>query len=44
MGAINNVIPFTLIAYGQVTITGGMASIINANTFSFGAIWQLHLE
>ena len=38
MGAINNVIPFTLIAYGQVTITGGMASIINANTAFFGVL------
>ena len=27
-----------LIAYGQVTITGGMASIINANTAFFGVL------
>ena len=32
MGFLNNAIPFTFIAYGQVSITGGMASIINANT------------
>ena len=38
MGVINNIIPFTLIAYGQVTITGGMASIINANTAFFGVL------
>ena len=38
MGALNNAIPFVLIAYGQVTITGGMASIINANTAFFGVL------
>ena len=38
MGALNNAIPFMLIAYGQVTITGGMASIINANTAFFGVL------
>ena len=32
MGALNNVIPFTLIAYGQQFVTGGLASIVNANT------------
>ena len=38
MGLLNNAIPFTFIAYGQLTITGGMASIINANTAFFGVI------
>lgn len=38
MGLLNNAIPFSLIAYGQLTITGGMASIINANTAFFGVI------
>ena len=38
MGLLNNVIPFSLISYGQVFITGGMASIINANTAFFGVI------
>jgi len=32
MGCLNNVIPFTLIAFGQQYVTGGLASIINANT------------
>ena len=32
MGGLNNVIPFTLIAYGQQFVTGGLASIVNANT------------
>ena len=38
MGFLNNAIPFSLIAYGQLSITGGMASIINANTAFFGVI------
>ena len=38
MGILNNVIPFSLISYGQVFITGGMASIVNANTAFFGVI------
>jgi len=32
MGLLNNVIPFSLIAIGQQTTTGGLASILNANT------------
>jgi len=32
MGLLNNVLPFLLIAYGQQSITGGLASILNANT------------
>ena len=35
MGLLNNVIPFLLIAYAQKTITGGLASILNANTSFF---------
>jgi len=38
MGVLNNAIPFSFIAYGQLSITGGMASIINANTAFFGVI------
>lgn len=38
MGLLNNVIPFCLIAYGQKFVTGGMASIINANTAFMGVI------
>lgn len=32
MGVLNNVIPFSLIVYGQTTITAGLASILNATT------------
>ena len=32
MAMLNNVLPFLLIAYGQQTVTGGLASILNANT------------
>ena len=32
MGLLNNILPFLLIAYGQQSITGGLASILNANT------------
>ena len=32
MGLLNNIFPFLLIAYGQQSITGGLASILNANT------------
>ena len=32
MSVINNVIPFSLIVWGQQTITGGLAAIINAST------------
>ena len=32
MGALNNVIPFTLIFWGQVHIESGLASILNATT------------
>lgn len=32
MALLNNVVPFLMIAYGQQTTTGGLASILNANT------------
>ena len=32
MAILNNIIPFTLIAWGQQTISGGLAAIINSNT------------
>lgn len=32
MGLINNIIPFSLIAWGQTRIPGGQASILNATT------------
>ena len=32
MGMLNNVFPFLLITYGQQTVSGGLASILNANT------------
>lgn len=32
LGLINNVVPFSLFAWGQTHITGGLASIINATT------------
>ena len=32
MAILNNVLPFLLIVYGQQTVTGGLASILNANT------------
>ncbi len=38
MGALNNVIPFSLIVWGQTHITGGTASILNATTAVFGAV------
>ena len=36
MGFLNNVIPFSLIAWGQLTIETGLASILNATTAIFG--------
>jgi drug/metabolite transporter (DMT)-like permease len=32
MGALNNLVPFSLIVWGQVTIDSGLASILNATT------------
>lgn len=38
MGLLNNVIPFGLIAWGQLHIETGLASILNAATAIFGVI------
>lgn len=38
MGVLNNVVPFTLIAWGQSHITSGVASILNATTPLFGVL------
>ena len=38
MGVINNFLPFNFIAFGQLFVTGGMASILNANTAFMGVI------
>lgn len=32
MGLLNNVVPMTLIVYGQTTISSGLASVLNATT------------
>ena len=38
MGVLNNFSPFIFIAFGQLHVTGGMASIVNANTAFMGVI------
>ena len=38
MGALNNVIPFSLIVWGQKYLEGGLASILNGMTAMFGAV------
>ncbi len=38
MGGLNNVIPFSLIFWGQTQIEGGLASILNGTTAMFGAV------
>ena len=38
MGILNNFLPFNFIAFGQLHVTGGMASIVNANTAFMGVI------
>ncbi len=40
MSVFNNVIPFTAIVYGQHYITAGLASVINATTPLFGAMFM----
>ncbi|MDQ2744514.1 MAG: DMT family transporter, partial [Chloroflexota bacterium] len=35
MGLLNNVIPFSLIAFGETRISSGVASILNATTPMF---------
>jgi len=42
LGVLNNVIPFCMIVWGQSSITGGMASILNATT-PFFAVIAAHL-
>ena len=38
MGILNNVIPFSLMAWGQLHIESGLTSILNASTAIFGVI------
>lgn len=38
MGALNNIIPFSLIAWGQTHIESGLASILNATTPIFSVV------
>lgn len=38
MGVLNNVIPFSLIAWGQIYIDSGLAAILNSTTPLFGII------
>jgi drug/metabolite transporter (DMT)-like permease len=38
MGALNNLIPFSLIFWGQTRITGGLAAIVNATTPLFTVV------
>ncbi|MEZ5931576.1 MAG: DMT family transporter [Alphaproteobacteria bacterium] len=38
MGTLNNLIPFSLIVWGQIQITSGLASILNATTPLFAVI------
>lgn len=38
MGCLNNVIPFTLMAWGQLHIETGLTSILNATTAIFGVL------
>jgi drug/metabolite transporter (DMT)-like permease len=38
LGLLNNVIPFTLIAWGQHRIPSGLAAVLNATTPLFGAL------
>ncbi|MBV1705738.1 MAG: DMT family transporter [Hyphomicrobiales bacterium] len=38
MGLLNNVIPFSLIVFGEMRISSGLASILNATTPIFGVL------
>ena len=38
MGALNNVLPFSLIVWGQVSIDGGLAAVLNATTPLFSLL------
>ena len=42
MGLLNNVIPFTLMAWGQQFIETGLTSIFNAATAVFGVLGRGH--
>ncbi len=41
MGLLNNVVPFTLIVWGQTHIASGVASILNATTPLFAVIARI---
>ncbi|MCW6508490.1 DMT family transporter [Lichenifustis flavocetrariae] len=38
MGLLNNVIPFTLIVFGETRISSGLAAVLNATTPVFGVV------
>lgn len=38
MGVLNNALPFSLIAWGQLSIESGLAAILNASTAIFGVL------
>ncbi|QFT46916.1 putative DMT superfamily transporter inner membrane protein [Roseivivax sp. THAF40] len=38
MGGLNNILPFTLMAWGQLHVTTGLTSILNATTAIWGAL------
>lgn len=38
MGALNNAIPFALLAWGQLTLESGLTAIFNASTAVFGVL------
>jgi drug/metabolite transporter (DMT)-like permease len=40
MSIMNNIIPFTLITWGQQFITGGLASVVNATTPMFATVFM----
>jgi drug/metabolite transporter (DMT)-like permease len=38
MGVINNAVPFSLLVWGQIEVTGGLAAILNATTPLFAVL------
>jgi len=38
MGLLNNLLPFLLITWGQLTVPSGLAAIVNASTAIFGVV------
>ncbi|MDE2333779.1 MAG: DMT family transporter [Rhodospirillales bacterium] len=38
MAVLNNVVPFTLLAWGETRVTAGLASVLNATTPAFGVL------